>query len=230
MKHGCNFIRDTRLVGAPRRYAPRPVSRREQPLQARSVDDEKAEQQSQLARSQRARREKILNAVLDLAAEGGYDAVQVREVAKHADVAMRTIYNYYGSREELLRAALVEWRARVAVESAALVKGTTFEERILSLLRHNFEVYEQHPKLFQTFMRAAFEYGLRAPAAQDTMVASTEAILAEVPPAFAADFRAIIGHVIYAALGMAASGMVPIGDVWPQIERTVHRLALSIDR
>src|SRR5262249_16864542 len=50
---------------------------------------------SQLARSQHARRERILAAVLELAREGGYDAVQVREVAARAHVALRTIYNYY---------------------------------------------------------------------------------------------------------------------------------------
>lgn len=37
---------------------------------------------------QRQRRQRILDAAVALAAAGGYDAVQMREVALHADVAL----------------------------------------------------------------------------------------------------------------------------------------------
>jgi AcrR family transcriptional regulator len=37
-----------------------------------------------LARSQAARRERVVGAALSLAAEGGYDAVQMRDVAVRA--------------------------------------------------------------------------------------------------------------------------------------------------
>src|SRR5262249_21697473 len=41
---------------------------------------------------QRQRRQRILKAAVELAAEGGYDAVQMREVALRADVALGTLY------------------------------------------------------------------------------------------------------------------------------------------
>ncbi len=57
--------------------------------------------------SQRARRRRILNAAVSLARQGGYDAVQMREVAELAGVALGTLYRYFPSKVHLLSAAMV---------------------------------------------------------------------------------------------------------------------------
>jgi TetR/AcrR family transcriptional regulator, cholesterol catabolism regulator len=57
--------------------------------------------------SQRARRRRILNAAVLLARQGGYDAVQMREVADLAGVALGTLYRYFPSKVHLLAAAMV---------------------------------------------------------------------------------------------------------------------------
>ncbi|HEX4430572.1 MAG TPA: TetR family transcriptional regulator [Frankiaceae bacterium] len=57
--------------------------------------------------SQRARRRRILNAAVSLARQGGYDAVQMREVADLAEVALGTLYRYFPSKVHLLSAAMV---------------------------------------------------------------------------------------------------------------------------
>jgi AcrR family transcriptional regulator len=184
---------------------------------------------TQLARSQHARRDRIVEAVLELATEGGYDAVQVREVASRADVALRTIYNYYGSRENMLLDAMVQWRSRVVSESVASVRGDTFEERVLSLLRHNFEEFEQRPKLFEAFMRVGLWTGnsLDVPTWAQDMKTTTEAALADLDPQFVEDFEMILVSVVYASMSFAAAGHIPVSQVWVQVERTVRRLALS---
>src|SRR5881397_2888222 len=56
--------------------------------------------------AQRARRRRILRAAADLATEGGFDAVQMREVAERADVALGTLYRYFPSKIHLLVAAM----------------------------------------------------------------------------------------------------------------------------
>ena len=61
-----------------------------------------------LARSQAARRRRVLDATLRLAAEGGFDAVQMRDVASAADVALGTVYRYFTSKERLLLEAMAE--------------------------------------------------------------------------------------------------------------------------
>jgi AcrR family transcriptional regulator len=185
------------------------------------------ESPSQLARSQRARRERILAAVLELAAEGGYDAVQVREVAARAHVALRTIYNYYDSRENLLYAALMEWRLRVSNESVANVSGSTLEERLLSLLRHNFEVFAEAPKLFEVFSRLDLRPEDVDPVIYKTMIGAGDELLANADPVFADDLRLILGRFIYGTMSLAAQGHLPIEDVWPDIERMVKRVTAS---
>jgi AcrR family transcriptional regulator len=182
---------------------------------------------SQLERSQQARRDRILRAVLELASEGGYDAVQVREVARRAGVALRTIYNYYDSRENLVYEAMIEWRRSVASESVAKVAGTTLEQRALSLLRHTFEAFAESPKLFETFNRLGVRTGQYDPWTYKLQVEAMDAVLADTTPAFAEDFRLILGRFVYATMSMAGQGRLPVESVWPDIERVVRRLAAS---
>ena len=52
--------------------------------------------------AQRERRKRILDATLAQASKGGYDAVQMREVAERADVALGTLYRYFPSKIRLL--------------------------------------------------------------------------------------------------------------------------------
>src|SRR4029450_3126968 len=62
-----------------------------------------------LTRSQAARRERVIRAAQELAAEGGYDAVQMRDVAARGEVALGTIYRYFPSKDALLLAVMVQW-------------------------------------------------------------------------------------------------------------------------
>src|SRR5262249_57103235 len=64
-----------------------------------------------LTPNQAARRARVLDAALALATEGGYDAVQMRDVASRAQVALGTIYRYFSSKDHLLAACQLEtWR------------------------------------------------------------------------------------------------------------------------
>src|SRR3974390_737020 len=62
-----------------------------------------------LTRAQQARRQRVIDAAMALGLEGGYEAVQMRDVAARADVAMGTVYRYFTSKDHLLAAALVHW-------------------------------------------------------------------------------------------------------------------------
>ena len=53
------------------------------------------------------RRTRILLAAGELATEGGWDAVQMREVAQSADVALGTLYRYFPSKEYLLVSMMI---------------------------------------------------------------------------------------------------------------------------
>ena len=62
---------------------------------------------------QRDRRQRVIDAAFELGAERGYDAVQMRDVAATANVALATIYRYFSSKDHLLAAAMTEWTARL---------------------------------------------------------------------------------------------------------------------
>jgi TetR/AcrR family transcriptional regulator, cholesterol catabolism regulator len=53
-------------------------------------------------------RQRILDAALDLASRGGYDALQVRAIAQRASVSSRTIYEHFPSLDSLLIIAAAE--------------------------------------------------------------------------------------------------------------------------
>ena len=53
---------------------------------------------------ERARR--IIESTIELAEEGGFEAVRLRDVAARAEVAMGTLYRRFHSKEDLLVAAL----------------------------------------------------------------------------------------------------------------------------
>jgi TetR/AcrR family transcriptional regulator, cholesterol catabolism regulator len=85
--------------------------------------------------SQRARRRRILNAAVALARQGGYDAVQMREVAEVADVALGTLYRYFPSKVHLLSAAMVRQLESLQEQlTREQPKGADPGERVLEVI------------------------------------------------------------------------------------------------
>lgn len=54
-------------------------------------------------------RDRVLDIVAAFLETEGYDAVQLREVARRARTSLATIYKRYGTRDELILAALHSW-------------------------------------------------------------------------------------------------------------------------
>ena len=88
-----------------------------------------------LTRAQQARRQRVIDAAMSLALEGGYEAVQMRDVAARADVAMGTVYRYFTSKDHLLAAALVHWVEQLDNRLAQLpAQGDTAAGRVIDVL------------------------------------------------------------------------------------------------
>jgi AcrR family transcriptional regulator len=108
-----------------------------------------------LARSQAARRRRVLDATLRLAAEGGFDAVQMRDVAAAADVALGTVYRYFSSKERLLLEAMAEQQAdlRAHLQSHP-PPGDTPAQRVSNVLRRANRALTRHPDVTAAMVRA----------------------------------------------------------------------------
>ncbi len=58
---------------------------------------------------QRDRRNRLIDAALDMLAAEDYERIQVKDVAENAGVSLGTLYNYFSSKERLFAEALVRW-------------------------------------------------------------------------------------------------------------------------
>jgi AcrR family transcriptional regulator len=182
----------------------------------------------QLTKSQMARRQRVIRAALELGAEGGYDAVQMRDVAQQAQVALGTIYRYFSSKDHLLAAALVEWveelEQRVNVRPP---RGDTIATNMVDILRRATRAMEREPKLSAAVISAL--------SSNDPQVAGCQHEMGEVMTriqarAFPDDFdediqdRVIqaLEHVWFSALLGWVNGWVGITQAGDELGSAAH--------
>src|SRR5438270_11471977 len=107
------------------------------------------------ARNQAARRQRVIEAAMALATEGGYEAVQMRDVAASADVALGTLYRYFPSKDHLLIAALDDW---IRSLDGRLVqkppRGTNAADRVVDVVRRATRTLERAPRLAAALVTA----------------------------------------------------------------------------
>lgn len=105
--------------------------------------------------AQRDRRKRILDATIELASSGGFDAVQMRAVAERADVALGTLYRYFPSKIHLLVSALGREleRADKALRDRP-VPGDTAAERVIYVLKRTTRGMQGDAHLTEALTRA----------------------------------------------------------------------------
>ena len=181
-----------------------------------------------------APRDRILDIVAEILETEGYDAVQLREVARRARTSLATIYKRYPTRDELILAALNSWmdehRYSGLVHQAA-APGESVYAGMMRVLRTIFEPWEQHPAMLTAFFRAR-----AAPSGQqifrrgfDITAPSFLQVLADVDDAFVRDLETILSTVIYGLLGRFAAGEIESTDILPSLDRTVYWLTTGYD-
>jgi AcrR family transcriptional regulator len=105
--------------------------------------------------AQRARRARIIQATLALASRGGYEAVQMREVAERSEVALGTLYRYFPSKVHLLVSAMAHEleRMRVRLQRKA-IPGDTPQARVSYVLERSTHSLMRDPHLTEALVRA----------------------------------------------------------------------------
>ena len=77
------------------------------------------------------RAKRIVDSAVELAEQGGFEGVRLRDVASHAGVALGTLYRRFSSKEDLLLAALErETRDLERRVSLRPPRGTSGTERV----------------------------------------------------------------------------------------------------
>lgn len=182
-----------------------------------------------LTRAQQARRQRVIDAAMHLGLEGGYEAVQMRDVAARADVAMGTVYRYFTSKDHLLAATLVHWvellDGRLAQQPA---RGVQPAERVLDVLDRALRAMGRQPKLVGAVFTSLSSPDPGAVGCQQQITALMEGIITraigEPQPPEPAERARIIGHVWYSALVGWIAGWSTMGRVYDELAVAVGLL------
>jgi TetR/AcrR family transcriptional regulator, cholesterol catabolism regulator len=179
-----------------------------------------------LTRAQQARRQRVIDAAMALGLDGGYDAVQMRDVAAQADVAMGTVYRYFTSKDHLLAAALVYWVEQLAVRiEQHPPQGDLPADRVLDVLDRALRAMGRQPRLVAAVFTSLSSPDPGAVGCQQQITLLMEGIIAgamgdPVVPDMSERAR-MIGHVWYSALVGWING-------WSTMARVYDELAVSV--
>ncbi|SEF50658.1 transcriptional regulator, TetR family [Actinacidiphila yanglinensis] len=206
-----------------------------------------------LTARQEARRNRILAASTELACGGGFDAVQMREVAELSEVALGTLYRYFPSKIHLLVAVMEDQLGQL--QSALRSRPPTAPApgaRVADTLLRAFRALQREPLLADAMFRAMIFADRSVRAQVDTASRLTTTIIveamgrparaagisgrtaagapsgAELPAAPLSAVR-VIEHTWHAALVGWISGRASVTEVTEDI-RTVCGLLDTADR
>ena len=165
---------------------------------------------------------------MELAAEGGYDAVQMRDVAARAGVALGTLYRHFQSKDELLLAALAQQIAtlRTRVEQRPAT-GNTPAELVTDVLRRACRALERQPNVTAAMITAMTSADGAAPVKLDVRGGFTGIIFSALDGYKVDDLDAIVrvlGHVWFSALVFWVGGMAPAGQMADDLVRAPRLL------
>jgi TetR/AcrR family transcriptional regulator, cholesterol catabolism regulator len=183
--------------------------------------------------SQLARRERILDAAMELAAEGGYDAVQMREVAERADVALGTLYRYFPSKVHLLVAAM--GRTFLTLQESVRVDGSdgTPQERVYRVVATVTRYLARHRRLSGAMIRALMSADAEAAREVEEVGEMLVGIIAAAhrdpdaaaPSSAANEHDALVAHVIgkvwLTDVVTLLSGRMTVSQVLEDLEATI---------
>ncbi len=183
-----------------------------------------------LTARQEARRDRILQATTRLASGGGFDAVQMREVAECAGVALGTLYRYFPSKIHLLVAVMHDQLEQL--HETLRKRPPTDEDaaaRVAQTLMRAFRAMQREPHLADAMVRALTFADRSVSAEVDTVSRLTTAIVLDAMgltgPPTPAQLSAVrvIEHTWHSALITWLSGRASIAQVRIDLE-TVCRL------
>lgn len=122
---------------------------------AGKAGDDGAAPVARLAANQLRRMRRIVDAAVELAESGGFEAVRLRDVAERSEVALGTLYKYFRSKEDILLFALNEemdvleraMAARPSTDGSSL-------ERAVEFFRRATRAIARRPQLARAMIRA----------------------------------------------------------------------------
>ncbi len=142
--------------------------------------DEKQSPTGRRERNVEARRQQILQAARVLLSRGGLGALSMRKLAEEASLSVNTLYNLWGTREEILKALTLDARDRM---EASLPKNASPDDPLdycRSLVQHNVRGMCRQSELFRPMILAWLEGEIAGHPAPVEHMAHSIGILSQV--------------------------------------------------
>ncbi|SCF69138.1 transcriptional regulator, TetR family [Streptomyces sp. MnatMP-M17] len=187
-----------------------------------------------LTQRQEARRRRILAATHQLACEGGFGAVQMREVAEEAGVALGTLYRYFPSKIHLLVATMQDRLEHLHTTLRRRPPSTDDPAaRVAETLMRAFRALQRDPHLADAMIRALTFADRSVSREVDEVSRRTTAIILDAmtasptpTPPTPAQLSAVrvIEHTWHATLITWLSGRASIAQVKTDIETACRLL------
>jgi AcrR family transcriptional regulator len=176
-----------------------------------------------------ARRQRLLEAAVGLAREGGYDAVQMRDVAARAQVALGTLYRHYSSKDQLLLAALADQAGTLRTRLAQRPpRGAQPGDRVADVLRRATRALTREPSITAAMVTALSAPDSEATAAKREVFDILRTIISgavdgEEVPELDGIIR-VLGYVWLATLGAWVGGMLDPEGMAADLAQAAHLL------
>lgn len=199
------------------RHSTRPVS-----LPARDIPDP-----SELRADQLARRERIVDAAMQLMADTDFSRIQVKDVADAAGVALGTLYRYFSSKDHLMACALLKWSSGFE-HNLRLAEDAPLVERVRTVYTRAARAFEKQPRIFDALTQLQATSDERAAAVFAEF--STEryrafaSALPDTPDVHGEDITAVMVAVLAESLRARQLGIITDADVHRRIERAAELL------
>ncbi|MCQ4082133.1 TetR family transcriptional regulator [Streptomyces sp. RB6PN25] len=187
-----------------------------------------------LTERQEARRRRILHASAQLASRGGFDAVQMREVAENSQVALGTLYRYFPSKVHLLVATMQDQLQQM--HETLRKRPPAAEEpsaRVAETLMRAFRALQREPQLADAMVRALTFADRSVSPEVDTVSRLTTAIILDAvrlegaPTHEQLSAVRVIEHTWHSALVTWLSGRASIAQVKIDIEMVCRLIDLT---
>lgn len=183
-----------------------------------------------LTPTQQARFDRILAVAAQLASDGGFDAVQMREVASSADVALGTLYRYFPSKEHLLVSVML--RQIEGLSDRLQTKppsGVDACERVSDVLRRANLSLQRQPKFTAALVKSLVSGDQSvAPVVRDVREAMGAIIVSAMHPDADSERDLLVAQVIdevwFASLVAWISGAEPAASIERKLGAAIELL------
>lgn len=184
-----------------------------------------------LTAKQSERRLRVLEAAMALADEGGYEAVQMRDVAARADVALGTLYRYFSSKDQLLAAVRAHWTSALEHRLGRQpLEGDTRAERVMDFFVRATRPLERRRRLAEALVLSVATRDPHAAVYQREVSSWMDRIVVDVlcglPEEEAHAIRQVLAHVWNSVLLAWVNGHMEPDEMYG-ILRSACRLLLD---